>query len=52
MIGEQTGDAFIIGLSALPEVTKSQLDEALKIYDEWKKKVEDQPVQPEVQPTV
>jgi hypothetical protein len=52
MIGEQTGDAFIIGLSALPEVTKSQLDEALRIYDEWKKKVEDQPVQPEVQPTV
>jgi len=52
MIGEQTGDAFIIGLSALPEITKEQLDEALGIYDQWKKDVEDQPVQPEVQPTV
>ncbi len=52
MIGEQTGNAFIIGLSALPEITKEQLDEALGIYDQWKKDVEDQPVQPEVQPTV
>ena len=52
MIGEQTGDAFVIGLSALPEVTKEQLDEALGIYDQWKKDVEDNPpeVAPEVKP--
>lgn len=51
-IGEQTGDAFIIGLSALPEVTKEQLDQALGIYEEWKRDVEDNPpeVAPEVQP--
>jgi hypothetical protein len=45
MIGEQTGNAFIIGLSALPEITKEQLDEALGIYDQWKKDIED-PEQP------
>jgi hypothetical protein len=52
MIGAQTGDAFIIGLSALPEITKEQLDEALGIYDQWKKDVEDNPpeVAPEVKP--
>lgn len=42
-IGEQTGDATLIALAASSTITKEQLDQATKEYDQW---VKDHPPPP------